>query len=74
MATEATVDPDKLVSLKSNSFFAFFDSGGRFKEAPMGAPILLTDAAAGFLSLSVTSTATSEDRSTLSTIGLNFGN
>jgi hypothetical protein len=63
----AAVDPDKLVSLKRNSFFAFFDPGGRFKEAPMGAPILLTDAA-GFLS------ATSEDLSASSIIGLNFGN
>jgi hypothetical protein len=30
----AAVDADKLVSLKSNSFFAFFDPGGHFKEAP----------------------------------------
>jgi hypothetical protein len=66
----AAVDPDKLVSLKRNSFFAFFDHGGHFKEAPMGAPILLTDAA-GFLSVSET---TSEDLSASSIIGLNFGN
>jgi hypothetical protein len=73
MATETAVHPDKLESLKSNSFFAFFDPGGRFKEAPMGAPILLTDAA-GFLSPSESSATTSEDLSASSIIGLNFGN
>jgi hypothetical protein len=73
MAAEATVHPDKLVSLKSNSFFGFLDPRVHFKEAPMGAPILLTDAA-GFLSPSTTSTATSKDQSMSSTIKLNFGN
>jgi hypothetical protein len=71
--TPAAVDPDKLVSLKRNSFFAFFDPGGHFKEALMGAPILFTDAA-GFLSASESSATTSEDLSASSIIGLNFGN
>jgi hypothetical protein len=74
MATEAAVNPDKLESLKSNSFFAFFDPGGLFKEAPMGAPILFTDAAGGFLSASDSSATTSEDLLASSIIGLNFGN
>jgi hypothetical protein len=73
MAAELADEPDKLVSLKSNTFFALLDPGGHFKEAPMGAPILLTDAA-GFLSPSESSTANSEDLSASSTIGLYFGN
>jgi hypothetical protein len=57
------------VSLKSNPFFALLDSGGRFKEVPMGAQILLTDAA-GFLSPSKSSAAKSEDLSTSSTLAI----
>jgi hypothetical protein len=44
MAAEVVVDPDKLMSLKSNSFFALLDSVGHScNEAPMGNPVLLTD-------------------------------
>jgi hypothetical protein len=73
MAGELALDADKLLSLKSNSFFALLDPGSHFNEDHIGAPILLTHAA-GFLSPLISSAANSEDLSVSSTIGLDFGN